>query len=113
MMTPIQGEAIRSVIGLLAIGEYEALATMTGSQRLTASMLRTAVEEYGRTLVIPPGGLPSDLAEIPESSNPGTSHFVMSLWTAEEGLSDLSIELTLVENDLGFIATMIDDIRVL
>jgi hypothetical protein len=112
-MTPIQTEAIRSVIGLLVEGEYDALANMTGSQRLTASMLRGAVEGYGRTLVVPPGGLPPDLEEIGDLSDPAKSHFVMSLWTIEEGRSDLGLELTLAENKLGLVSTQIDDIHVL
>jgi hypothetical protein len=69
-MTPTQAEAIRSVIGLLAEGEYHL-------------------------------------------SKPGESHFVMTLWTAEEGRSDLGLELTLVETSLRLVAAQIDDIRVL
>jgi hypothetical protein len=112
-MTPNQAEAIRSAIGLLAEGEYEALANMTGFERLTASMLRMAVEGYGRTLIIPPDGLPPDLEEMGDLSDPGKSHFVMSLWTVEEGRSDLGLELTLIEKGLGLIATQIDDIPIL
>lgn len=112
-MTRNQEHAVRSIIALLAQGEYQAVASMTGSKRLTAAELRTAVEEYGRTLVIPPGGLPPDIEEIEDQEDPHVLYLVVDMWTAEQGRSDLSLELTLTENRLGLIDVAIDNLHMM
>jgi hypothetical protein len=112
-VTRNQEHAVRTVIALLAGQEYEAVAAMTGERRLSASALRMAVSAYGRTIVVPPDGLPPDIGEYPDRSDPHVLRVVVDMWTAEEGRSDLSLELTLMENRLGLIDVEIDDFHVL
>lgn len=58
------------------------------------------VRNYGHLgevhLVLPPGGVddwPVDVMQV--DTSPGTSSLVVTMWTAEEGASDLSLELNL------------------
>jgi hypothetical protein len=57
VVEPAMRTAIRTVIGLLVDGEYEALASMTSGRRLSAKEIAAAVESYGRTLVAPPAAI--------------------------------------------------------
>jgi hypothetical protein len=87
------------VLGLLVDGEYEVLESMTKAKNLTAVEMREAVESYGRTLARPPEGqLPAsvDVIEL-EGAPPRRLFVVLPLMTQEEGLSDLSVEMTLTE----------------
>jgi hypothetical protein len=80
---------------------------------LTAAELRTAVEEYGRTLVIPPGGLPPGIEEIEDQDDPRVLYLLVDMWTAGQGRSDLSLELTLTENRLGLVDAQIDNLHMM
>jgi hypothetical protein len=114
-LEPALRAAVITTVGLLVDGEYETLASMTSHRRLSAAEIRDAVKSYGRTLVAPPGdGLPDDL-ELVEVAGAGPRRVaaVMSLWTLEEGRSDLSLELSLVEVAAGLWTVQIDNIHVL
>lgn len=89
--------AVVSVVRLLVEGEYEVLAATTHGRRLSATELRTAVETYGRTLVeLPRAALEElDVVQI-EGLEPPTLNVLVDLWTAEEGRSDLTLELHLI-----------------
>jgi hypothetical protein len=112
-MTRNQEHAVRSIIALLADRQYDAVASMTGSRRLTSAELRAAVEEYGRTIVIPLGGLPPGIDEIQDGEDPQVLYLVVDMWTAEEGRSDLSLELTLTANRLGLVDVEIDNLHMM
>lgn len=113
-MTEAARAAVIAVLNLLIRGEYIALANMTGNRRLTAEMLERAIRTYGKTLTWPTGStLPPDLDEIDDVTDPRKSHYVMTLWTEEEGESDLSLELTLLEIAAGIYEVEIDDLHVL
>jgi len=104
---------IRSVVELLVAGKYKQLEESTSGTRLSAADMANVVREYGRVLVKPPEEAHEDLdvVEIRNASPPQWS-VRMSLWTAEEGRSDLSLELTVTENEHGY-EVAIDDIHVL
>lgn len=107
--------AIRTTLGILVNGEYDTLAAMTSGRRLSGAEIRDAVRSYGRTLVSPPGdGLPDDLELLDvEGNGPRRVTATMSLYTAEEGRSDLSLELLLTEVAAGLWTVQIDNIHVL
>jgi hypothetical protein len=106
--------AILSVVDLLVQREYVLLANITGNSRFSAEMLERAVSDYGRTLIMPPsGGLPPDLDVTFEDAHPERLHAVMSLWTEEDGQSDLSLKLTLTVRRSNLIDTEIDDLQVM
>jgi hypothetical protein len=87
---------------------------MTSGRRLSAADIRDAVKSYGRTLVRPPDDLPDDL-ELTEVRGDGPRRVAatMSLYTAEEGRSDLSLELQLTEVAPRLWTVQIDNIHVL
>lgn len=103
-----------TIIALLVGKEYESLAAMTQHERLTAEEIKDAVESYGRTLTMPPGGLPDDLDFIEiDGAEPRRVAAVMSLWTVEEGQSDLSLEATFTEISPRLWLGQIDNIHVM
>jgi hypothetical protein len=81
--------------------------------RLAEAGLETAINEYGRTLVSPPLGAAKfeDVVSLTVGQTPAWSVWV-PLWTFEEGRSDLTLELTITQNEDGFVI-QIDDLRVL
>ena len=105
---------VSEVLALLVTADYDGLATLTDGERLTSDEIRSSVEDYGRTLMMPPGDLASHL-EITRvlAAGPRKLAVALDLWTEEEGQSDLSLELTLTDNgDSGF-RVEIDDLHVL
>jgi hypothetical protein len=87
---------------------------MTSGKRLSAAEIRDAVESYGRTLVSPPDDLPADLELVDvRGDGPKRVAATMSLYTAEEGRSDLSLELQLTEVAARLWTVQIDNIHVL
>ena len=112
-MTPLQ-VAVQVLVSLLATGQFEVAAAMTRSDRLSADALREAVARYGRTLVaLPIEALQHlDVVEVEGREHP-TFHVVVDLWTADEGRSDLSLELELIDRYGGAFETRILDLHVL
>ncbi len=112
-MTALQ-VAVSVLVSLLAAGDFDVAAAMTRGDRLSAEALREAVDRYGRTLVaLPAEELERlDVVELQGREYP-TFHVVVDLWTAEEGRSDLSLELELVDRYEGAFETRILDLHVL
>lgn len=106
--------AIDEVAQLLARGDFDAVEAVTKGRRLSAQDLRAAVESYGRKLVVPSSGHfePSSVVEV-AGSDPRRWSVDVELWTAEEGRSDLTLELTLSETANGSLDIEIDDLHVL
>lgn len=101
-----------TIMELLATGRYEALVRRCAASRLSAADIRTVIQGYGRQVVVPP---PSayrmlDVVQIRKADIP-TWSVRMPLWTAEEGRSDLTIELTIaIGTDSASVE--LDDLRV-
>ena len=107
---------VREVVKLLARREYAELEQLSGGVRLSATQLHTAVQEYGRRIVMPPAGVaqPLNVVEVLPGSTKRRSWSVdVDLWTAEEGPSDLTLQLTVRERPGGGFAVEIDDVHVL
>lgn len=105
---------IKIVVDLLVRGEYGTLESMTRGVRLSAPEMERAVTEYGRTLVRPPesGWALMDVYSLDGCKFPAWSVDV-PLWTEEEGESDLTLQLTLIEFSQGLFRVEIRDIHVL
>lgn len=105
-------DAIRRVVDDLVDGRYAMLARDGRAGRLTAEELERAVRDYGRTLV----GLPPDAMRIvdvyPNEVVSGQLAVDVPLWTKEEGRSDLTLSMTVVERP-GRVTIAIDDLHVL
>jgi hypothetical protein len=106
--------AVRNIMGLLIRREYEVVEKITRGRRLTASQLREAIEEYGRTLVTAPeewwptvGIIPIDPGKRP------AFHVDAPLWTKEEGRSDLTLQLRLTETPQHIYESEVLDLHVL
>lgn len=104
--------AIRRLVEDLVAGEYASIAADGRIGRLTNDELRRAITEYGKTLVsLPVDGI--DAADIYRSdSAPQELSVDLPLWTEEEGRSDLTLSLTIVDHGDGPLVS-IDDIHVL
>ena len=103
---------VRRLIEDLAAGRYAEIAADGRAGRLTEAELRTAVEQYGRTLV----PLPADgelLVEIYEqTSQSGVVTLDIPLWTREEGRSDLTLSVTAIKQGETY-TVEVDDLHVL
>ena len=106
-------EPVSQVIALLVAGKYKELETLTHNVRLAADEIATVVANYGRKLIPPPNN-GFDLMDIVEVKNakPRRWSISMPLWTQEEGRSDLTVEMTVVEQQDNF-AIELDDVHVL
>lgn len=106
-------QVVRTTVGLLTAMHYDTLERMTRRKRLTAGMMRDAVERYGRTLVRPPDAAYQDLSGLAgERHGKRVYQVVFPLWTKEEGQSDLELDLVIVEVLTGVYATELNAIRV-
>lgn len=104
---------VQRIVSLLVAMDYQAIERLTRGQRLSAQGIREAIEEYGRRLVMPPPEKLQDLDVIEvENVVPRQWSVRVDLWTQEEGRSDLSLELTLMEADEDF-DVEIDNIHVM
>jgi hypothetical protein len=90
--------AVGTVFDLLVRGEYEAVERMTEGDRMSAGEISEAISEFGRTLVRPDTEEWWPLVVVtPVTAERGKLHVAAPLWTAEEGRSDLTLELWLTE----------------
>lgn len=110
----IRNKLVKQVVDLLARGQYAQLEQMSHGSRLSPAEMQEAVEQYGRTLL----PFPEDaMAQIDYIAYDGTRlrgwSVVVPLFTQEEGLSDLSLELSLIEAGPGKYDVEIDDLHVL
>ena len=106
-------QAVRTTVGLLVDVHYDILERVTRRRRLTAGMMRGAIEQYGRTLVRPPDAAYHDLDGLAVEHR-GKRAFAVEfpLWTEEEGQSDLELDLLIVEVLDGVYVPVLNDIRV-
>jgi hypothetical protein len=106
-------EPVNHVLRLLVAGKYADLEMLTHGLRLTAKEMEKAVDDYGRRLMMPPdvGRRPEDVVEV-KNAQPRRWSIAVPLWTQEEGCSDLTVEMTIIEQQTGFTIEL-DDIHVL
>jgi hypothetical protein len=103
---------VRRLIEDLAAGRYAEIAADGRAGRLTEAELRTAIEQYGRTLVPLPvdGEMLVDIHE--QTSQPDTVTLDVPLWTREEGRSDLTLSVTAIKQGETY-TVEVDDLHVL
>ncbi|WP_158499783.1 DUF7668 domain-containing protein [Sinorhizobium fredii] len=88
---------LRQVIAWLVDRDFVAVEARSRGVRLSADLIRQAVDEYGRTLVTPPDEAFWDIDAIPVANSDERVWSVrFDLWTQEEGRSDLSLECTVI-----------------
>lgn len=112
-MTAIE-TAIRIVVDLLVRGEYETIERLDRGGRISATDLARAVDDYGRTLSPVPPDWWQTVTVTPIAGSAGRAvHAAAPLWTLEEGRSDLTLELQLVEIAPEAYETSLLDLHVL
>jgi hypothetical protein len=84
---------LERVVSLLVAGELEELQRMDRGGRMRSDEWRARLNEYGRTLITPPA---SDFvtADVVRITGQSAWSVWYRLWTADEGKSDLGLELT-------------------
>jgi hypothetical protein len=105
-------EAIRRLVHDLAAHSYSSIEADGRIGRLTQAELGTAVAKYGRTLVPLPSDGMNFVYSYPVKDKPGEFIVEVTLWTLEEGRSDLTLSLTVLDNP-GELRLSIDDLHVL
>lgn len=106
---------IKKIVELLVLKRYIELEQLTGGVRLNATEIEQAIYDYDGVLVMPPDGdfeNNVDAIEITESS-PKSWSVRYDLWTEEEGRSDLSLEVTLIDGGNELMRVELDNIHVL
>ncbi len=106
-------KSVTQVLRLLVAGQFDELEVLTNGVRLSSEEIGKAVSGYGKMLVLPPedGFRLMEIIEI-KNAQPKRWSITMPLWTQEEGRSDLTMEMTVIERQEG-IAVELDDIHVL
>jgi len=106
---------VLNIVKHLINSEYELIEQLTNGIRLRAVDIKEAIDSYGRTLIMPPDIEYDNLIDIIEISNsiPKKWSVKFDLWTKEEGKSDLSLEMTLIESNNELMNVEFDDIHVL
>jgi hypothetical protein len=105
---------VAQIVDALAKGEYERVIKMAPTSKVNAAELHAAVKEYGRS-VLPLLEHEWNRIEYMEitGSRPQSWFAVVPVFTVEEGLSDLSLELTLTAAESGQYAAEINGLHVL
>ncbi len=104
---------IREVVDLLVDRKFSELAERTKGVRLTAKEIEGIIDSYGRNLTNAPTSAFEKLnAVFVKNSDPARYSVWFPLWTQEEGKSDLTLELTLIDSDKSQIGVELDNIRV-
>ena len=112
-MSEARAKCVASIVELLVNGRYQDLEAISGGIRLSAEELAQSVAQYGRTLVMPPDTGPTpDYIAVRDRVSP-TWSVAVPLFTSEEGRSDLTLELTLVQVQAETFSVQIDDLHVL
>ena len=105
---------LKQMIAWLVSGDFVAIEVRSGGVRLSANLMRQVIEEYGRTLIMPPDDAFTnvDAIRVTNADRP-TWSVRFDLWTQEEGRSDLSVECTVTDRGNGELDLEVDDIHVL
>lgn len=105
---------LKQVVTWLVKGDYFAIEVRSRSIRLSADMMRQTIEEYGRSLIVPPDSVFSNLDAIRvANADMPTLSIRLDLWTIEEGRSDLTLECTVIDKGGEVFEIEIDGIHVL
>ncbi len=112
MSDGIQKTAKR-LVTMLAARDYAGLESWSNGVRLNRAEMESAVRAYGRTVILPPGDTIPNLDAVKvRNAEPKRWSVGISLWTKEEGRSDLTLEVTMIGSDGDLMDVEIDDIHV-
>jgi uncharacterized protein (UPF0212 family) len=105
--------AVRKIADLLAAEQLDAVVQACSETRLSVDEIRAVIHDYGRRLVPPPPEAYSELDVVKVAGAKCPTWSVRApLYTAEEGMSDLTLEVTIAKCDAS-VQIELDDIHVL
>jgi hypothetical protein len=105
---------IEAVLEHVVSQDFEALLRLAPRSRVTATALKAALSGYGRVPIMSPAltDLRIDVAAV-RNTDPQSWSVNLPLWTKEEGMSDLTLEMHFTESAAETYAVEIDDLHVL
>ena len=107
-------KTVKSVTDLLAQERYEDIAVLCNGVRITASEIRGAVIDYGNKIIPLPPHAFKDLDVIAiANTSPQQWSVNVPVFTAEEGCSDLTLELTLIAAPEELYKVELDNLHVM
>ena len=92
--------------------EVAALISRCATSRLTSAEVWRVINDYGRTLVEPPSDDDFRIDAVRTQATTPTWSVNVPLWTQEEGMSDLTLQLTIALGPRGPVIEL-DDLHVL
>ena len=104
-------EVINNIYILLCNKQYTEIARLTNNTRCPSNEIQKAILEYRCHLVPYPDDVIFDIIEVTKSSPREVSVWA-PIYTKEEGLSDLSFELSLIEVSENNFKVEFDNIHV-
>lgn len=102
---------VKELYALLLNKEYQQIESLTEGVRLNAREIEDSIKDYGRNLAPYPEKVEFDVIEIVGTEKKAWS-VVAPVYTIEEGLSDLSIELTILHSASDHLKIELDNIHV-
>lgn len=111
-MEPVLQEEIRRLVDDLAAGRFSEIVADGRCGRLSDQELRTAINDYGRTLRSLPDEAWAEVDTFPQDDDPDVLAVDVPIWTYEEGRSDLTLSLTAKRRKGGY-TLAIDDLHVM
>jgi len=106
-------KTLRFILNLFVLGDYDALEKISNGVRLTAEEMKSAIREFGGTISMPPDNAFKDLDIIEiVGTEPQAWSVRFDLWT-DKGISDLTLELTLIDSANDLLKIEIDNIHVM
>lgn len=103
-------QAIKNIYTMLLNKKFHEIETLTQGVHLNAKEIEKSILDYGRILMPYPESTKFDVIEIKGSRNQSWS-VVAPIYTVEEGLSDLSLEMTLIKKGEDSLGVEIDNIH--
>lgn len=104
--------AVWELVHLLAAGAFEAVVAACSTSRLNADDVQGVIDDYGCRLVSPPEGAYTDLDVVRVTAATVPTWSVWApIYTVEEGISDLTLQMTVVLSE-GKVNIELNDIRV-
>lgn len=101
------------IVQMLATCNYDAIVKHTNGIRLSKDEIAYAVNDYGCKITMPPDSVFDDL-DVVEVENLLAREWSVRcpLWTKEEGRSDLSIEMSMIEDGADKLRVELDNIMI-
>lgn len=103
----------KHIVQMLVKCDYDAIVKYTNGIRLPKDEIEYAVKDYGCKIVMPPEDVFDnlDVVEV-ENTSPREWSVRCPLWTKEEGPSDLSVEMSMIEESADRLRVELDNIIV-